>query len=113
MSTLQELSVIAQSENLNEMMAIRFDLENERDIQIANRISAIAEELSGRVTERDLLIGELANVAGSITAIDSARMLSEMSDSNLAQLRSLMAWVNHIHIKVLKKMGFVCQLLGK
>ncbi|GJY18473.1 phospholipase-like protein [Tanacetum coccineum] len=98
MSTLLELSAIAKSNNLKDMMILLFESENQKDLITADNMNMIAENLSIRVSEREMLIGELDNCPCTI-AYDSAKLLREMNDSDLAKIRCLMASVSHIQIK--------------
>ncbi|GKB28670.1 hypothetical protein Tco_0868071 [Tanacetum coccineum] len=99
MSTLLKLSAIAKSNNLKDMMILLFESENQKDLITADNMNMIAENLSIRVSEREMLIGELDNCPCTI-AYDSAKLLREMNDSDLAKIRCLMASVSHIQIKL-------------
>nr|GEX00528.1 phospholipase-like protein [Tanacetum cinerariifolium] len=87
MSTLLELSSIAKSNDLKDMVVVLFESENEKDLMTANSMNIIAEYLATRVRERDLLIGELDICLGSTTAYESSKLLREKNDAGLAKAR--------------------------
>ncbi|GJZ63035.1 hypothetical protein Tco_0619456, partial [Tanacetum coccineum] len=95
MSTLLELSAIANSNNLKDMMIFLFESENQRDLITADNMNMIVENLSLCVSEREMLIGELDNCPCTL-AYDSAKLLREMNDSDLAKIRWLdLAYFDH------------------
>nr|GEW76538.1 phospholipase-like protein [Tanacetum cinerariifolium] len=85
MSTLLELSAIAKSNNLKDMMILLFESENQKDLITADNMNMIVENLSIRVSEREMLIGELDQCPCTM-AYDSAKLLREMNDSDLAKI---------------------------
>ncbi|GKD60565.1 hypothetical protein Tco_1298074 [Tanacetum coccineum] len=85
MSTLLELSSIAKSIDLKDMMVVLFERKNEKDLITANNMNIIVEYLATRVRERDLLIGELDNCLGSTTAYESSKLLREKNDVDLVK----------------------------
>ncbi|GJY76964.1 hypothetical protein Tco_0482080 [Tanacetum coccineum] len=87
MSTLLELYSIEKSNDLKDMMVVLFESENEKDLMTANSMTIKAEYLATRIRERDLLIGELDNCLGSITAYESSKLLREMNDADLPKAR--------------------------
>nr|GEY57264.1 phospholipase-like protein [Tanacetum cinerariifolium] len=87
MSTLLEISVIARSNDLKDMMVVLFESENQKDLITANNMNIVAKNLATHVRERDQLIGELDNCLGSTTAYESAKLLREMNDDDLAKAR--------------------------
>nr|GEV65242.1 phospholipase-like protein [Tanacetum cinerariifolium] len=56
MSTFLKLSAIAKSNNLKDMMILMFESENQKDFITADNMNMIAENLSIRVSEREMLI---------------------------------------------------------
>ncbi|GJS82578.1 hypothetical protein Tco_0749119 [Tanacetum coccineum] len=86
MSTLLELSAIAKSNNLKDMMILLFESENQKDLITTNNMNMIAENLSIRVSEREILIGKLDHCPCTM-AYDSAKLLREMNDFDLAKIR--------------------------
>ncbi|GKC22872.1 hypothetical protein Tco_1025022 [Tanacetum coccineum] len=98
MSTLLELSAIANSNNLKDMMILLFESENQKYLITTDNMNMIAENLSIRVSEREILIGKLDHCPCTM-AYDSGKLLREMNDSDLAKIRCLMASVSHIQIK--------------
>ncbi|GJW47453.1 hypothetical protein Tco_0079099 [Tanacetum coccineum] len=113
MFTLLELSSIAKSNDLKDMMVFLFKRENEKDLITANNINIIAEYMATRVREIDLLIGELDNCLGSTTAYESSKLLRDKNDADLAKARCLMADISHIQVMVLKKISVLVQLTSK
>ncbi|GKC07072.1 hypothetical protein Tco_0998682, partial [Tanacetum coccineum] len=89
MSTLLELSSIAKSIDLKDMMVVLFEIENGKDLITANNMNIIAEYLATHVRESDLLIGELDNCLGSTTTYESSKLLREKNDADLAKARCL------------------------
>ncbi|GJX42661.1 phospholipase-like protein [Tanacetum coccineum] len=86
MSTLLEISAIAKSNNLKDMMILLFESENQKDLITTNNMNMIAENLSIRVSEREILIGKLDHCPCTM-AYDSAKLLREMNDFDLAKIR--------------------------
>nr|GEY31422.1 hypothetical protein [Tanacetum cinerariifolium] len=74
-----------KSNDLKDMMVVLFESENEKDLMTANNMNIMAEYLSTRVKERDLLIGELDHCLGSTTAYESSKLLREMNDDDLVK----------------------------
>nr|GEV38299.1 phospholipase-like protein [Tanacetum cinerariifolium] len=101
MFTLLELSSIAKSNDLEDIMVVLFESENEKDLMTANNMNIIAEYLATRIREMDLLVGELDNCLSSTTAYESSKLLREMNDVDLAKAMSLMDGISHIQIKVI------------
>ncbi|GKE26502.1 hypothetical protein Tco_1441886 [Tanacetum coccineum] len=85
MSTLLELSAIAKSNNLKDVMILLFESGNQKYLITADNMNIIAENLSIRVSKREMLIGELDNCPCTI-AYDSAKLLREMNDYDLAKI---------------------------
>ncbi|GJV90992.1 hypothetical protein Tco_1538805 [Tanacetum coccineum] len=99
MATLLELSTIARSNDLKDMMVILFKSENKKYLNTTNNMSIVAENLATRVRERVQLIGELDHFLCSTIAYESAKLLREINDVDLAKARALMAGISHIQIK--------------
>ncbi|GJW98968.1 hypothetical protein Tco_0180776 [Tanacetum coccineum] len=87
MSTLLELSAIGRSNDLKDMMVVLFQSKNKKDLITANYINIVDENLATCVRERDQLFSELDNCLGSTTAYESAKLLREMNDADLAKAR--------------------------
>ncbi|GJU55622.1 phospholipase-like protein [Tanacetum coccineum] len=74
MSTLLELSTIAKSNDLKDMMVVLFESENKKDLITAHNMNIIAENLATRVREREMIIHELDNCLGSTIAYESSKL---------------------------------------
>nr|GEU71811.1 phospholipase-like protein [Tanacetum cinerariifolium] len=113
MANLLEISTIARSNDLKDMMVVLFESENEKDFILANNRNIAAETLVIRVKERTQLIGELDNRLGSIIAFESAKFLREINEADLAKARAFMTVISYIQIKVLKNISFLVQMHSK
>ncbi|GJY01230.1 hypothetical protein Tco_0359382 [Tanacetum coccineum] len=102
---------IPDSENANEYL--RYIEEQFKGTSKAHASTLILKMLTIKydgVRERVQLIGELDNCLGSTIAYESAKLLRELNDVDMAKARGLMAGINHIQIMVLKKISFLVQL---
>ncbi|GJZ75722.1 hypothetical protein Tco_0640187 [Tanacetum coccineum] len=94
MANLLELSTIANSSDLKDMMVVIFESENQKDFILTNNMNIVAETLVTRVRERSQLIGELDNCLGSTVAFESAKLLREINEADLAKARAFMTAIS-------------------
>ncbi|GKA89795.1 hypothetical protein Tco_0811607, partial [Tanacetum coccineum] len=99
MANLLELSTIAKSNELKDMMVVLFESENQKDFILANNMDIVAETLVTRVRERSQLISELDNCLGSIVSFESVKLLREINEADLAKARAFMTAISQIQIK--------------
>ncbi|GJW07730.1 hypothetical protein Tco_1570153 [Tanacetum coccineum] len=90
MANLLELSTTAKSNELKDMMVVLFESKNQKDFILANNMNIVAETLVTCVRERNQLIGELDNCLGSTVAFESAKLLREINEADLAKARAYM-----------------------
>ncbi|GJY95856.1 hypothetical protein Tco_0512217 [Tanacetum coccineum] len=112
MANLLELSTIARSNDLKDMMVVLFERKNQKDFILANNMNIVAETLVTLARERTQLIGELDKCLGSTVAFESAKLLREINEANLVKARVFMTATSYIQINVLKKISFLVQLFG-
>ncbi|PWA60176.1 phospholipase-like protein [Artemisia annua] len=72
-------------------MVTLFERENARDFALVGNLHTLASELSLRVQERAEYIGELGRLTGSVIAYESAQVLRQQQDADLARCRMLMS----------------------
>ncbi|GJV20940.1 hypothetical protein Tco_1369960 [Tanacetum coccineum] len=71
-----------------------------KDFKVVKEMNLLCTDLTKRVKER----------SGNIVVVESAKLLRELNDVDLAKGRTMMTAISKTQIKVLKKISFVVQM---
>ncbi|PWA54875.1 hypothetical protein CTI12_AA429760 [Artemisia annua] len=101
----EELTVVAGSPFVRDMMIVKFQREVDVLLLDEGELRKKAKEIRNRVAERDMLLGELEHLAVFDSASQSICELSKLQTQDLTEVASIL-------VNVMKKQTRASELLG-
>ncbi|GKC06033.1 hypothetical protein Tco_0997643 [Tanacetum coccineum] len=104
---LYELAVVVNSRELFHGMLVYFDRENRKDLDFANGLHNLWDELLERTNERQLFITELEGLCPSVMTYKILKFLNEVQKHDLIQLLEIRKMIVGTYRQVSRKIALI------
>ncbi|GKA88274.1 hypothetical protein Tco_0810038 [Tanacetum coccineum] len=104
---LYELAVVVNSRELFHGMLVYFDRENIKDLDFANGLHNLWDELLERTNERQLFITELEGLCPSVMTYKILKFLNEVQKHDLIQLLEIRKMIVGTYRQVSRKIALI------